>query len=110
MPRRAGAVVGPAEARSVAGEVDDLRPLMRQVLDAFGPSRLLWGSDCPYQLGSATDTATADAQEEQPQSLLQLAGEAKLSGALCVGLLVSCAQTGGDNSIEIGSAPGRDRV
>ena len=50
--------------------------------------------------GRFLEAKSPDAQEEQPQSLLQLAGEAKLSGALCVGLLVSCAQTGGDNSID----------
>lgn len=28
----------------------DLAPLIRRVLDAFGPQRLMWGSDCPYQV------------------------------------------------------------
>jgi len=28
----------------------DLAPLIRRVLDAFGPERLMWGSDCPYQV------------------------------------------------------------
>lgn len=28
----------------------DLAPLMRLVIDAFGPERLMWGSDLPYQL------------------------------------------------------------
>ncbi len=29
---------------------DDLIPLVRQVYEAFGPERLMWGSDCPYQV------------------------------------------------------------
>lgn len=28
----------------------DLAPLIRRVVDAFGPQRLMWGSDCPYQV------------------------------------------------------------
>jgi predicted TIM-barrel fold metal-dependent hydrolase len=27
----------------------DLAPLIRSVYDAFGPRRLMWGSDCPFQ-------------------------------------------------------------
>ena len=30
---------------------DDLVPMIRQVFDAFGPERLMWASDSPYQLG-----------------------------------------------------------
>jgi predicted TIM-barrel fold metal-dependent hydrolase len=29
---------------------DDLVPILRHSFEAFGPARLLWGSDCPYQL------------------------------------------------------------
>lgn len=29
----------------------DLIPMIRRVYDAFGPKRLMWASDCPYQLG-----------------------------------------------------------
>ncbi|MCG8586940.1 MAG: amidohydrolase [Pirellulales bacterium] len=29
---------------------DDLAPLVRPVFEAFGPDRLMWASDCPYQL------------------------------------------------------------
>ncbi len=28
----------------------DLIPMIRRVVDAFGPSRLMWASDCPYQV------------------------------------------------------------
>lgn len=28
----------------------DIGPLIRRVYDAFGPKRLMWGSDCPFQL------------------------------------------------------------
>jgi len=29
---------------------DDLAPLIRRVFEAYGPDRLMWGSDCPYQV------------------------------------------------------------
>ncbi|MCG8650230.1 MAG: amidohydrolase, partial [Pirellulales bacterium] len=29
---------------------DDLGPMIQQVYNAFGPQRLMWASDCPYQL------------------------------------------------------------
>ncbi len=29
---------------------DDLLPLIRRVLDAFGPQRVMWGSDSPFQV------------------------------------------------------------
>lgn len=29
----------------------DLVPMIRRVFEAFGANRLMWGSDCPYQLG-----------------------------------------------------------
>jgi len=29
---------------------DDLLPMIRRVVDAFGPERLMWGSDSPYQV------------------------------------------------------------
>ena len=29
----------------------DLGPMIRRVRDAFGPQRLMWASDCPYQVG-----------------------------------------------------------
>ncbi len=29
---------------------DDLLPLIRRVLDAFGPERVMWGSDSPFQV------------------------------------------------------------
>lgn len=28
----------------------ELAPMIRRLLDAFGPERLMWGSDCPFQL------------------------------------------------------------
>ena len=33
---------------------DDLAPLIRQVTDAFGPERVMWGSDAPYQIQAET--------------------------------------------------------
>jgi predicted TIM-barrel fold metal-dependent hydrolase len=32
----------------------DLAPLIRRVFDAYGPQRLMWGSDCPFQVDSET--------------------------------------------------------
>ncbi len=29
---------------------EDLIPMIRRVADAYGPSRLMWASDCPYQV------------------------------------------------------------
>ena len=29
---------------------DDLLPMVRRVLDAFGPERCMWASDAPYQV------------------------------------------------------------
>ncbi len=29
---------------------DDLKPMIRRVLDAFGAERLMWASDCPFQV------------------------------------------------------------
>jgi predicted TIM-barrel fold metal-dependent hydrolase len=33
---------------------DDLSLLIRRVYEAFGPKRLMWGSDCPFQLMNET--------------------------------------------------------
>lgn len=33
-----------------AAPYDDLGPMIRQVRDAFGAKRLMWASDCPYQV------------------------------------------------------------
>jgi len=38
---------------------NDIFPLIRRVYDAFGPSRLMWGSDCPYQLGGGNNYAAS---------------------------------------------------
>lgn len=32
----------------------DLAPFIRRVCEAFGPRRLMWGSDCPFQVESET--------------------------------------------------------
>lgn len=31
---------------------DDMLPLIKELFRAYGPERLMWGSDCPYQLAS----------------------------------------------------------
>jgi predicted TIM-barrel fold metal-dependent hydrolase len=39
----------------------DLKPMIRRVLDAFGPQRLMWATDCPYQVqGKHTYKASLD--------------------------------------------------
>ena len=38
---------------------DDLIPMIRRVYDAFGPQRLMWASDCPYQLGGENTYAAS---------------------------------------------------
>lgn len=35
---------------------DDLVPMIRRVYDSYGPNRLMWASDCPYQLGGNMNT------------------------------------------------------
>ena len=37
----------------------DLGPLIRRVRDAFGADRLMWASDCPYQVGPGHNYADA---------------------------------------------------
>jgi predicted TIM-barrel fold metal-dependent hydrolase len=38
---------------------DDLVPMIRRVFEAYGPSRLMWGSDSPYQLGGENSYAAS---------------------------------------------------
>lgn len=38
---------------------DDLRPMIRRLYDAFGPQRLMWASDSPYQLVGEGNTYSA---------------------------------------------------
>ncbi len=33
----------------------DLLPMMRRLLDSYGPERLMWASDCPFQVQGAHD-------------------------------------------------------
>jgi predicted TIM-barrel fold metal-dependent hydrolase len=33
---------------------DDLKGLIQRVYEAFGPKRLMWASDCPYQVVNQT--------------------------------------------------------
>jgi len=37
----------------------DLVPMIRRVFEAFGPRRLMWGSDSPYQLGAPNTYAAS---------------------------------------------------
>jgi L-fuconolactonase len=52
------------EANWAAWRVDDLRPYAEVVLDAFGPERLLFGSDWPVCLLAAPYEAVLDAAEQ----------------------------------------------
>ncbi len=38
---------------------DDLAPMVQRLVEAFGPNRLMWASDCPYQLNNGNDFAQA---------------------------------------------------
>ena len=38
----------------------DLAPLIRRVFDAFGPERLMWASDCPFQVVEQTYRQSID--------------------------------------------------
>ena len=37
----------------------DLAPLVRRVFEAFGPQRLMWASDCPFQVQDGHDYASS---------------------------------------------------
>jgi predicted TIM-barrel fold metal-dependent hydrolase len=37
----------------------DLAPMIRRMRDAFGAERLMWASDCPYQVGPGQSYADA---------------------------------------------------
>lgn len=43
----------------------DLAPLIRRVYEAFGPRRLMWGSDCPFQIGAHTYRDSLDFVRER---------------------------------------------
>lgn len=43
-------VSGFYKAGAQSAGYDGLLPLIRRAVEAFGPERLMWGSDCPYQL------------------------------------------------------------
>ncbi len=38
-----------------AAPYTDLKPLFRRVFEDFGPRRLMWASDCPFQVGEGHD-------------------------------------------------------
>src|SRR6185369_2188204 len=38
----------------------DLGPLIKQVYDAYGPERLMWATDCPYQVVDHTYQQSID--------------------------------------------------
>lgn len=59
---------------------DDLAPLMRLVIDAFGPDRLMWGSDCPYQLMEGNNYTDAVALVRQGLGLSSADKSAILRG------------------------------
>jgi predicted TIM-barrel fold metal-dependent hydrolase len=50
---------------------DDLAPTIRQVVEAFGPERVLWGSDCPYQVQSENNYRDAVALIENGLDFLK---------------------------------------
>ena len=37
----------------------DLLPMIRRLLDSFGPERLMWASDCPYQVQGGHEYAAS---------------------------------------------------
>jgi len=70
------------EADWAAWTIEDLRPYYETVLDAFGPSRLLFGSDWPVCTLAATYGEVVEAAEELTASLSS--GErAQIFGETC---------------------------
>ncbi|QOV91056.1 amidohydrolase family protein [Humisphaera borealis] len=51
---------------------NDLVPMMRHVTEAFGVDRVLWGSDCPYQLQKGNNYGDAVAMVEHDLDFLPL--------------------------------------
>jgi predicted TIM-barrel fold metal-dependent hydrolase len=39
---------------------DDLIPMIRRLFDSFGPERLMWASDCPFQVDNEPYAASID--------------------------------------------------
>ena len=37
----------------------DLMPMIKRLFDAYGPDRLMWASDCPYQLSGSNTYAAS---------------------------------------------------
>ena len=67
-----------------AGEdwtVEDLRPFAEHVLDAFGPERVMWGSDWPVCRRRASYEAWCEAAEVLTAHLDEAAREAVFGGA-----------------------------
>jgi predicted TIM-barrel fold metal-dependent hydrolase len=69
----------------------DLIPLIRQVYDAFGPQRLMWASDCPYQVAEGHNYHDSIAlvrdridflKEDEKQWLLRKTAEKVYFGSL----------------------------
>jgi predicted TIM-barrel fold metal-dependent hydrolase len=56
----------------------DLVPLIRRVYDAYGANRLMWGSDCPYQLGAGNTYAASVELIEKGLDFLSTADRAAL--------------------------------
>jgi len=57
-----------------AAPYTDLGPMIRQLLDAFGAERLMWATDCPYQVqNSHTYRASIDLIRDP--ALLDFLGE-----------------------------------
>lgn len=46
---------------------DDLLPMTRRLLDAYGPQRLMWASDCPFQVVDQSYQASIDLVRERMQ-------------------------------------------
>ena len=44
---------------------DDLLPMTRRLLDAYGPERLMWASDCPFQVVDQPYAASIDLVRER---------------------------------------------
>lgn len=56
----------------------DLSDMIRQVYDAFGPNRLMWATDCPYQIVEQTYKQSIDLVREKLEFLSEQDREAIL--------------------------------
>jgi predicted TIM-barrel fold metal-dependent hydrolase len=68
---------------------DDLAPLIRRLRDAYGAGRLMWATDCPYQLAAGQGYAASLALVRDRLDFLSAADRAAILGGTATKLFFS---------------------